>query len=209
MVAKNDQSTNDEMEQEITTMITLSVYDPAMCCSTGVCGPDVDPVLLRFSADLQWLATQGVTVERFNLAQQPEAFAASDSVKEALTEEGNQCLPLVLVHGEIVSRGTYPTREQLMEFTGLEEAARDLSIFSDEVAELVAIGAAIASNCEPCFKFHFDKARKLGVSRQDMMLAVRTAQAVKETPARSIIALAERYLAEKQDGLPVIQNCCG
>ncbi len=42
------------------------------------------------------------------------------------------------------------------------------SIFTAQVAELVAIGAAIASNCEPCFKYHYDQARKLGVSDLDM-----------------------------------------
>jgi AhpD family alkylhydroperoxidase len=63
-----------------------------------------------------------------------------------------------------------------------------------EVRELVAIGAAIAANCEFCFKFHYDKARKLGVSREDMLAAVETATMVKNSPAKSIAELAERYL---------------
>ena len=68
------------------------------------------------------------------------------------------------------------------------------SIYTDQVKELVAIGAAIASNCETCFKFHFDKAIKLGVSREDMSLAVETAKMVKASPAQSIALLAEKYL---------------
>ncbi len=68
------------------------------------------------------------------------------------------------------------------------------SIYSAAVAELVAIGAAIASNCEPCFKFHFDKAHKLGVSREDMLRAVTTAQNVKDAPAKSMLDLAQRHL---------------
>ena len=63
-------------------MTKLQVFDPAMCCSTGVCGPNPDPVLPRFAADLQWLATQGIAVERFNLAQEPQAFAASATGEE-------------------------------------------------------------------------------------------------------------------------------
>ena len=55
-------------------MPKLQVFDPALCCSTGVCGTTVDPALPAFAADLAWLAEQGVTVERFNLAQQPGAF---------------------------------------------------------------------------------------------------------------------------------------
>ena len=57
-------------------MPKLSVFDKPMCCSSGVCGPEVDPALVNFSADLLWLAGQGVEVERLNPAQQPDAFAA-------------------------------------------------------------------------------------------------------------------------------------
>jgi AhpD family alkylhydroperoxidase len=68
------------------------------------------------------------------------------------------------------------------------------SIMNPSVRELVAIGAAIAANCEFCFKFHYDKARKLGVSREDMLSAVETAILVKNSPAKSIAELAEKYL---------------
>ncbi len=59
-------------------MKTLTVFDPAMCCSTGVCGSDVDQVLVDFSADVQWLAAV-FKVERYNLAQQPVEFRAKRS----------------------------------------------------------------------------------------------------------------------------------
>lgn len=58
----------------------------------------------------------------------------------------------------------------------------------------MAVGAAIAANREPCFKFHCDKARKLGVSAQDMHSAVAVALAVKETPARAMVDLAGKLL---------------
>ena len=89
-------------------MTKLAIYDPPMCCSTGVCGPAVDPVLPRITADLDWLKRQGVQVERYNLAQQPQAFASNPTVMAALREHGNDCLPLILVDGRVVSRGTYP-----------------------------------------------------------------------------------------------------
>lgn len=98
-------------------MYRLDVFDPAMCCSTGICGPEVDPVLPRFAADLEWLAAQGVEVRRYNLSQQPAAFAASELVKATLEEHGVECLPLVLVDGRIVSMGAYPSREQLAKRT--------------------------------------------------------------------------------------------
>ena len=101
-------------------MNKIEVFDPPMCCSTGVCGPSVDPALARFSSDLHWLANQRIAVERYNLAQQPQAFAANEAVKTALQQFGNECLPLILLNGVIVSKGTYPTRDELARLTGAE-----------------------------------------------------------------------------------------
>jgi hypothetical protein len=91
----------------------LEVFDPPMCCSTGICGPSVDPALSRFAADLQWLASQGVQVVRYNLAQQPQAFAANPLVKKVLTESGNGSLPLIVLDGNVLSKGQYLSREEL------------------------------------------------------------------------------------------------
>ncbi len=104
-------------------MKRLDVFDPPMCCSTGVCGVTVDPVLVRFAADLHWLVNQGIAVERYNLAQQPQAFAANPAVKSALREHGNKCLPLLLLDGAIVAQGGYPTRAELAQFTGVDAEA--------------------------------------------------------------------------------------
>jgi hypothetical protein len=101
-------------------MKRVEVFDPPMCCSTGVCGPTVDPALVRFAADLHWLANQRVAVERYNLAQQPQAFAANADVRAALTEDGNACLPLIVVDGIIASKGTYPARNELARLAGVE-----------------------------------------------------------------------------------------
>lgn len=98
--------------------VTIRVFDPAMCCSTGVCGPSVEPDLARFAADVDWLQKQGVTVERFNLSQQPSAFAETPAVKEALAR-GNEVLPLVLVGDRIAVEGSYPSRETLAALAGV------------------------------------------------------------------------------------------
>ncbi len=102
-------------------MATWQIYDRPLCCPTGVCGPNVGPELPRFAADLEWLKSQGVAVERFNLAQQPGAFAAHPEVKAALTE-GVGCLPLIVVDGRVVSRGVYPSRETLAAWAGVKSA---------------------------------------------------------------------------------------
>jgi Arsenical resistance operon trans-acting repressor ArsD. len=97
----------------------LQVYDPPMCCSSVVCGPKVDPDLVRFSSDLDWLRKKGVVVERFNLSSHTAEFAREERVAEALNREGNKCLPLILVDGVIVSRGSYPLRGELLQFIGM------------------------------------------------------------------------------------------
>ena len=181
----------------------IQLFDPPMCCSTGVCGPSVDPELVRIAADLDWLKRQGVEVERYSLSQQPAAFAGNPVVKDALAKEGNGCLPLTVVEGAVVCSGKYPTRDALAGYAGLQSRP---SIFTDAVRELVAVGAAIASNCEPCFKHHYNEARKLGVSRDDIRLAVDMAQTVKDSPARSISELADKYLRE---AAAKASPCCG
>lgn len=191
-------------------MVTqIQIFDPPMCCSTGVCGPSVDPALVRFATDLDWLRANGVAAERFNLAQQPGAFAESAVVRTALEEEGNDCLPLIVVDGRIVSRAAYPDRDTLAKLAGLADGSRP-SLFSPQVQELVAIGAAIAANCEPCLKFHYDKARKLGVSEQDMHAAVAVALAVKETPARAMVDLAGKLLRKPVEAAApsTVGDCC-
>ena len=91
-----------------------------MCCSTGVCGPNVDPNLVQFAADLKWLKEKGVVVERYNLAQQPDKFADCKTVTDAMALAGDLCLPLILANGKIVSRNSYPKRADLAKFAGMD-----------------------------------------------------------------------------------------
>lgn len=123
-------------------MMKLQIFDPAMCCSTGVCGSGVDPALPRFAADLEWLKSKGGVVERYNLAQQVAAFTGNATVKSMLNAKGTECLPLILVDGSIVSEGSYPTRRDLARFAQVpyEEAPTILRV--KEQSSLVTLGAA-------------------------------------------------------------------
>ena len=194
-----------------------------MCCSTGVCGPDVDPALVRFAADLKWLQEQGVQVGRFNLSQSPMAFVENQLVKQALTDKGEAALPLVLTNGQVSSMGRYPERQELASWAGLSQGTA--RIYSPAVNELVAMGAAIAANCEPCLKYHYREAQKLGVSKEDMARAVQMGAKVKDSPHQAILKLADRLTgaaltqpssepdvccgAAQAGGSPVSKKCCG
>ena len=93
-------------------MKTLQIYDPPMCCSTGICGTEIDPDLIQFAAMLSQLANAGVKVERYNLGQQPMAFVQNPSVKALLEAEKTEALPLIFLDGEVYLKGRYPTREE-------------------------------------------------------------------------------------------------
>lgn len=103
------------------SVATIRVYDPAMCCSTGVCGPSVDPELVRFARDVAWLKHHGVEVERFNLAQEPAAFVENPTVLALMQEKDAAVLPVVLVGDEVVAAGAYPSRQDLRDLVGLPE----------------------------------------------------------------------------------------
>lgn len=121
----------------------LQVYDPPMCCSTGVCGTSVKPELAQFAADLEWLRQQGVGIERFSLSSQPAAFVAQEAVSKTLKAEGNGCLPLVVVDNVVVSKGAYPSRSQLMVFARLDGATVEER--ADE--PVAACGPGCSCNC--------------------------------------------------------------
>lgn len=129
-------------------MTTIHVFDPAMCCSSGVCGPSVDPQLARFAADLDWLKSQGVSVERFNLAQQPAAFAADQAVRLALDTKGEASLPLVKVNGEIKSTGVRPSRAELAAWAGIGASVAG-TVPKPLVSAPIVLTTAAGSCCAP------------------------------------------------------------
>lgn len=126
------------------TISELLVFDPAMCCSTGVCGPEVDPALVRFAADLESVSREGVAVQRFNLVAEPQAFMRNALVRETLQREGTSCLPLIVAGGEVVSRGRYPSREELAGWAAQAPAAAP----GARAPALVGIGQP-AGGCAP------------------------------------------------------------
>ncbi len=101
-------------------MKSIQIFDPAMCCSTGVCGVDVDQHLVSFSADIDWAKQNGAKIERFNLAQQPMVFADTQAVREFLERSGQEALPLILVGGKFALAGRYPNRAELSRWAEID-----------------------------------------------------------------------------------------
>ncbi len=99
-------------------MTTIEVFEPAMCCSTGVCGPDVPQELVTFSADVDWVRSSGAEVQRYNLASTPAAFTARQAVLDFMKVSGSAGLPLVLVDDVVAMAGRYPDRTELGRWVG-------------------------------------------------------------------------------------------
>jgi len=104
-------------------MTTIHVFDPALCCESGVCGVDAEQALVTFSADLSWARQHGAQIERFNLAQQPLVFAENPTVRKFLERSGQDALPLILVYGEVALAGRYPQRAELARWAAIAEPA--------------------------------------------------------------------------------------
>lgn len=78
-------------------------------------------VLVQFAADLKWLSARGVTVERYNLAQQPDVFVRDSAVREAVNASDTGGLPLIVAEGRIAAHSRYPDRDGLARIAGLTD----------------------------------------------------------------------------------------
>jgi hypothetical protein len=91
----------------------VELYEPAMCCQTGVCGPSVDQRLIDVREDLRWAEAQGAHVARHNLSSEPDAFVANPKVTGLMQAFGEDALPVLVVDGDIAIHGRYPSRDEL------------------------------------------------------------------------------------------------
>lgn len=99
-------------------MPSIPVCEPALCCSIGVSGFDVDQDLVTFGADLDYLTSRGADTTRHNLANDPEAFVGNPVVLTFLQTVGTEGLPLTLVDDVTVATGRHLDRDTLARLAG-------------------------------------------------------------------------------------------
>lgn len=102
-------------------MKKMEIFEPAMCCPTGICGPSVDPELLRISTVIDNLKKNGVTVERYNLTNNTLVFVQNKKINKILNEDGTEILPVIMVDGEVVKTKGYPTNEEFCSLLDITE----------------------------------------------------------------------------------------
>lgn len=92
----------------------VEIYDPPMCCSSGLCGPSVDPALVAINDALLQLKKEGVEVARYMINQHPAAFRSNPDVMRLIKEKGGQCLPITAVNGKVIKYGSYPSYDEIV-----------------------------------------------------------------------------------------------
>lgn len=121
LLAQRLDSVMESPPKEKIHFTTIKIYDPAMCCSSGVCGPSVDPVLAQFAGALNAISGHpGIRVERYNLGQQPQAFVENAQVKALLGDGGVAQLPFIFIDDQLWMQGRYPSREELFQALGIQ-----------------------------------------------------------------------------------------
>ena len=105
-------------------MKKIEIFDPAMCCSTGVCGPSIDPELMRIATFINSLKEKGIIIKRHGLSSEPQDFISNKVVSDILQKEGADILPVTLVDGEIAKTKEYPSDEELSKWLNIEIKTR-------------------------------------------------------------------------------------
>ena len=94
-------------------LIAVELFDPPMCCSTGLCGPTLDQTLLDVNEMILALKAAGVAVERYQMSTNPNAFLSNDGVMRLVREQKMAALPITVVHGRVLKAGSYPTHDEI------------------------------------------------------------------------------------------------
>lgn len=100
-------------------MKKIEIFDPAMCCPTGLCGTNISTELMRIAVVIETLKKQGITVTRHNLRDEPQVYVTNQVVNDYLQKYGAEALPITLVDGEVAVSTTYPTTRQMSEWSGV------------------------------------------------------------------------------------------
>jgi hypothetical protein len=92
---------------------TVELFDPPMCCPTGLCGPTLDQTLLDVNEMILALQAEGVRVERYQMTSHPQAFINNAEIMRLVRERQMAALPITTVHGRVAKVGAYPTLAEI------------------------------------------------------------------------------------------------
>jgi hypothetical protein len=91
----------------------VELFDPPMCCPTGLCGPALDQTLLDVNEMILSLQEEDVAVERYQITSHHQRFIANNEVMRLVRERQMDALPITVVYGQVIKAGTYPTLDEV------------------------------------------------------------------------------------------------
>jgi len=94
-------------------MIKITIYESAMCCSSGVCGPSPDKSLIELQGTIEKVQKMGCQVERYSITQNPKKFRENPAIIKLIQEQQIKALPITTCNGKIMKVGIYPSIVEL------------------------------------------------------------------------------------------------
>ena len=186
----------------------ITILDPAMCCSTGVCGEEVDDTLVETAAHVKWLKSLGYQVDRYNISNDGDAFKQYPEAIERLKTAGVDSLPYILVNGSLAKTGAYPTKTEWMQLLADETSTGNTQLSTpqnvDKTAVLFLIGAAITASNGPALKKYVSAARTAGISIQEVSQALNIGNDLRGELSQNVIQEANTLMADMQ---PASNSC--
>jgi hypothetical protein len=102
-----------DLSEQTTKNAQVEIFDPPMCCPTGLCGPALDQTLLDVNEMLLALKAAHVSVERYQMTSHPTIFMKNSEVMHLVRERQMEALPVTLVQGKVIKVGAYPTLAEI------------------------------------------------------------------------------------------------
>ncbi len=115
MVENNTNISNEEIPSPINSHVDVEIFDPPMCCPTGLCGPTLDQTLLDVSEMILDIQKEGFRVERYQMTTNPQAFLGNPEVMRLVREKQMAALPIIVVHGKVIVVGNYPKLAEIQQ----------------------------------------------------------------------------------------------
>ena len=188
---------------------TIEIYDPAMCCSTGVCGSDIDDTLADFANDLKWLKSRSVEVRRYNLGQEPEAFKSNPQILARLQNKGMDVLPVIVINNEVTFEGAYPGRNQLCAWLGInvdDDTDTDSGAFKINLLQKLTQSVLMGDIAEMSTQFQEGKGH--GIELPDLVQAMQAGLNSRHRVTQQLVQTANELLGVPQNGCTPGGGCC-
>lgn len=125
----------------------LELFESGMATPDGLTGGEDDPVLIRMALVQNTFVHWDYPFERHNLFDNPKAFIQNETVAGLLRSDGDEAFPCLLVDGKLAIKGRYPTMDELMEYTGVENLNDAIIPFSPEQIQAIKARAQVDDSC--------------------------------------------------------------